>query len=90
MNVHPKLAPEQQLTIAEFLAMVATRPDGERWELIEGVAVFSPSPVQIHQMAAMNILSLCRSKCRRSSCIAGAASGSAKGSPGSGLRPNCR
>lgn len=57
MNVHPKLAPEQQLTIGEFLAMVATRPDGERWELIEGVAVLSPSPVQIHQMVVTNISS---------------------------------
>jgi Uma2 family endonuclease len=57
MNVHPKLAPEQQLTIAEFLALTAARPDGERWELIEGVAVLSPSPVQIHQMVVTNISS---------------------------------
>ncbi|MBX9927075.1 MAG: Uma2 family endonuclease, partial [Hyphomicrobiaceae bacterium] len=41
----------------EFLAMVAARPDGERWELIEGVAVLSPSPVQIHQMVVTNISS---------------------------------
>jgi len=57
MSVHPKLAPEQQLTIPEFLAMVAARPNGERWELIEGVAVLSPSPVQIHQMVVGNIIS---------------------------------
>ena len=57
MNVHPKLAPEQQLTIAEILALTASRPDGERWELIEGVAVLNAPPVQVHQMAVGNIVS---------------------------------
>jgi hypothetical protein len=57
MSVHPKLVPEQQMTIAEFLALKASRPDGERWELIEGAAVLSPSPVQIHQMVVTNISS---------------------------------
>jgi hypothetical protein len=38
MNVRPKLAPEQQMTIEEFLAFTETRPEEERWELIEGVA----------------------------------------------------
>jgi hypothetical protein len=45
MTAPPKLAPEQQLTIEEFLAFTDTRPEGERWELIEGVAVLDPSPV---------------------------------------------
>ena len=31
MNVRPKLAPEQQLTIEEFLAFTETRPQEERW-----------------------------------------------------------
>ena len=52
MTAHPKLAPEQQLTIEEFLAFTDTRPDEERWELIEGVAVLNPSPVEHHQIGS--------------------------------------
>jgi len=37
MALHPRLAPQQQMTIEEFLAFTDTRPDEERWELIEGV-----------------------------------------------------
>jgi Uma2 family endonuclease len=51
-----KLAPEEQLTIEEFLAFTDTRPDGERWELIEGVAIMNPSPVEFHQVIVANIL----------------------------------
>jgi Uma2 family endonuclease len=50
-----KLAPEEQFTIEEFLAFTDTRPDGERWELIEGVAIMNPSPVEHHQLVALNI-----------------------------------
>jgi Uma2 family endonuclease len=56
MTVRPKLKPEQQLTIEEFLAFTDTRPDGERWELIEGVAIMNPSPVDYHQMVVANIV----------------------------------
>jgi Uma2 family endonuclease len=56
MTARTKLAPEQQLTIEEFLAFTDTRPDGERWELIEGVAIMNPSPVEHHQMVASNIV----------------------------------
>jgi hypothetical protein len=34
MTARPKLAPEQQMTIEEFLAFTDTRPEEERWELI--------------------------------------------------------
>jgi Uma2 family endonuclease len=50
-----KLAPEEQLTIEEFLAFTDARPDGERWELIEGVAIMNPSPVEHHQLVVLNI-----------------------------------
>jgi Uma2 family endonuclease len=52
----PKAAPELQMTIEELLAFTATRPDDERWELIEGVPVMNASPVQFHQIIAGNIL----------------------------------
>jgi Uma2 family endonuclease len=56
MTARTKLAPEQQLTIEEFLAFTDTRPDGERWELIEGVAVMNPSPVDYHQAVVANLV----------------------------------
>ena len=56
MNAHQKLAPEQQMTVREFLAFTASRPNGERWELIEGVAVLNAAPVQLHQMIVANIV----------------------------------
>ena len=55
MTARQKLTPEQQLTIEEFLAFTDTRPDGERWELIEGVAIMNPSPVDHHQVIVLNI-----------------------------------
>ena len=56
MTLRPKLAPEQQMTIEEFLAFTDTRPDEERWELIEGVPVLNPSPIDYHQIAVANIV----------------------------------
>ena len=55
MTAHPKLVPEQQLTIEEFLAFTDTRPEGERWELIEGVAVLDPSPVDALALPALGL-----------------------------------
>ena len=55
MTLRPKLAPEQQMTIEEFLAFTDTRPDEERWELIEGVPVLNPSPIDYHQIVVTNI-----------------------------------
>jgi Uma2 family endonuclease len=46
---------EKPMTIEEFLAFTDTRPQGERWELIEGVPVMHASPVGHHQMIAANI-----------------------------------
>ena len=56
MTARPKLAPEQQMTIEEFLAFTDTRPEEERWELIEGVPVLNPSPIDYHQMIVSNIV----------------------------------
>jgi hypothetical protein len=65
MSVHAKLAPEQQMTIDEFLAFTETRPDEERWELIEGRPVLNPSPIDFHQIVVANIVTfLMQKKCR--------------------------
>ena len=50
-----KVAESQRFTVEEFLAMTAERPEGERWELIEGIAHLSPSPTNWHQIIAGNI-----------------------------------
>ncbi len=51
-----KLAETDRMTVDEFLAFTEARPDGEIWELIEGVAVMSPSPTEWHQTICGNIL----------------------------------
>ena len=51
----PEIPPEGQMTIEEFLSFTETRPDGERWELIEGVAILQASPSKPHQVIATNI-----------------------------------
>ncbi len=50
-----RLAEADQMTIEEFLAFTDSRPDGERWELIEGRAVMNPSPTDWHQRIVINI-----------------------------------
>jgi hypothetical protein len=51
----PMPEPHDQMTIREFLAFTATRPDEERWELIEGVPELNASPVNVHQIIVLNI-----------------------------------
>jgi hypothetical protein len=48
--------PIPTMTIEQFLEFADTRPDGEKWELAEGVAVLSPSPVDVHQIIVANIV----------------------------------
>jgi hypothetical protein len=48
----PMSEPHDQMTIREFLAFTGTRPDEERWELIEGVPVLNASPIDYHQAIA--------------------------------------
>ncbi len=55
MSVRPTFRPQEQLTVEEFLAFAETRPQEERWELIEGVPVSNPSPIDYHQMIVANI-----------------------------------
>lgn len=50
-----KLAESDQMTIDEFLAFTDERPSGERWELVEGVAIMNPSPTNWHQVICGNV-----------------------------------
>jgi Uma2 family endonuclease len=43
------------MDVDEFMAFLETRPDNERWELIEGVAVMMAPPSYAHQRIASNL-----------------------------------
>lgn len=51
-----KIVEAEQMTVEEYLAFVESRPDGGRWELIEGIAFMSPSPTDWHQFIVTNIV----------------------------------
>ena len=57
-----KIAEADQMTIQEFLAYTEARPDGEIWELIEGIARMNPSPTQWHRLISANIVYLLLNK----------------------------
>ncbi len=44
------------MTVDEFYAFTDTRPDGEKWELIEGEPVLNASPSPVHQWIARNVI----------------------------------
>jgi Uma2 family endonuclease len=43
------------MTVDEFYAFTDTRPDSEKWELIEGEPVLNASPSRLHQRIAGNV-----------------------------------
>ena len=46
------------MDVEEFMAFLETRPNGERWDLIEGVAVMMAPPSFAHQRIAHNLCNL--------------------------------
>lgn len=46
------------MDVDEFMALIETRPHGERWDLIEGVAVMMAPPSVAHQRIAYNLCNL--------------------------------
>ena len=44
-----------KLLVEEFLALTGPRPDTERWQLIDGVAMMMPPPTLVHQRIASNL-----------------------------------
>ena len=51
-----KLAEQDQMTIEEYLAFTDTRPDDEKWELIEGQPVLNATPTDFHQFIVANLI----------------------------------
>src|SRR5882672_7195598 len=59
MNVNaPELPFSGTMDVDEFMAFLQTRPKGEHWDLIEGVAVMMASPTVVHQRIAHNLCNL--------------------------------
>lgn len=62
LKVRPDVAPASTdgaphgLTVDEFIAFTATRPDEERWELIEGEPVLNATPTDWHQTIVTNVI----------------------------------
>jgi Uma2 family endonuclease len=52
------LRTDQPMTVDAFLAFTDTRPDEERWELIDGEPVLNPSPAWDHQRVLGNLFKL--------------------------------
>src|ERR1700676_142075 len=46
------------MDVDEFMAFLETRPKGEHWELIEGIAVMMAPPSIVHQRIASNFCTL--------------------------------
>jgi Uma2 family endonuclease len=44
------------MTVKEFYAFTDTRPDNEKWELIDGEPILNASPSPVHQWIVRNIL----------------------------------
>jgi Uma2 family endonuclease len=59
MAVNPSLRPlSRTMDVDEFMAFLETRPHGEHWELIEGVAVMMAPATYAHQRIAYNLCNL--------------------------------
>jgi Uma2 family endonuclease len=43
------------MTVEEFYAFTDARPDGEKWELLEGEPVLNASPSRLHQRIIKNL-----------------------------------
>jgi Uma2 family endonuclease len=44
------------MKVEDFLAFTDSRPDDEKWELIDGEPILSPSPSYTHQIIVKNLL----------------------------------
>ena len=44
------------MTVEEFYAFTDTRPDNEKWELIDGEPVLNAAPSRLHQRIVKNLI----------------------------------
>ena len=55
MNTPFPVREDGKFSVEEFLALTETRPQEERWQLIDGVAMMMPPPTLVHQRIASNL-----------------------------------
>jgi Uma2 family endonuclease len=55
MNTPFPVRTDGKFTVEEYLAFIASRPEEERWQLIDGVAMMMPPPTVRHQVIASNL-----------------------------------
>jgi Uma2 family endonuclease len=44
-----------KFSVEEYFALIESRPEEERWQLIDGVAMMMPPPTLVHQRIASNL-----------------------------------
>ena len=60
------LEADYAVTLDEYHTFVETRPEDEKWELVDGELVLNPSPTEWHQWIAQNVAFELESRCRES------------------------
>jgi Uma2 family endonuclease len=58
MNTPFPVLADGKFTVEEYLAFIEARPEEERWQLIDGVAMMMPPPTLRHQRIASNLARL--------------------------------
>jgi hypothetical protein len=61
MTVNAPASLSGTIDVDEFMAFMETRPKGEHWDLIEGVAVMMAPSGYLHQLVASNFRDLLNS-----------------------------
>jgi len=55
MNTPFAVRNDGKFSVEEFFALIESRPEEERWQLIDGVAMMMPPPTRVHQQIASNL-----------------------------------
>lgn len=55
MNTPFPVRQDGKFSVEEFFALMESRPEEERWQLIDGVAMMMPPPTLVHQRIASNL-----------------------------------
>jgi Uma2 family endonuclease len=55
MNTPFPVRKDGKFSVEEFFALIESRPEEERWQLIDGVAMMMPPPTLVHQRIALNL-----------------------------------
>jgi Uma2 family endonuclease len=55
MNTPFAVRQDGKFSVEEYFALIESRPEEERWQLIDGVATMPPTPTRVHQLSASNL-----------------------------------